>query len=209
VSGEEPLGRQRSCPQPDPGLSSPRFSGSPCVGCARPYCRVTLGPSVLPLGAAPLAANLARVPLLQHYVEVCELVGQRHGHVPKVGLLSIISIISKPASTYARLSFERGRARAYLDAHRAAAESDGHRLLTFRLVLGGVLARFRWWLRMATAEVSCKGMCKNRSSCCEVGDTLADSSGLATCQHPLPNLKPFAEVCTLRKAKHFQESRFP
>jgi hypothetical protein len=61
--------------------------GSPCVGCARPCCRVTFGPFLLPLRAAPLAANLARVPLLHHYVEACELVGQRHGHVPKAGLL--------------------------------------------------------------------------------------------------------------------------
>jgi hypothetical protein len=53
------------------------LSGSPCVGCARSCCRVTLGPSQLPLGAAPLAADLARVPLLHHYVEVCKLVGPR------------------------------------------------------------------------------------------------------------------------------------
>jgi hypothetical protein len=29
VSGEEPLGRQPSCPQPDPGLSSPRLERQP------------------------------------------------------------------------------------------------------------------------------------------------------------------------------------
>jgi hypothetical protein len=48
------------------------LSGSPCVGCARPCCRVTLDRSRrLPRRAASLAANLARVPLLHHYVEAC------------------------------------------------------------------------------------------------------------------------------------------
>jgi hypothetical protein len=63
------------------------LSGSPCFGCFRFCCRVNRGPSRLPLGAVPLAADLARVPLLHHYVEVCKLVGPRHGHVSKVGPL--------------------------------------------------------------------------------------------------------------------------
>jgi hypothetical protein len=46
--------------------------------CPSLLSHLTLGPSLLPPRAAPLAANLARVPLLHHYVEVCELVGQRY-----------------------------------------------------------------------------------------------------------------------------------
>jgi hypothetical protein len=70
------------------------LSGSPCVGCARSCCRVTLGPSRLPLGAA----DLARAPLLHHYVQVCKLVGPRHGHVPKVGLLCRVGKAGRPAT---------------------------------------------------------------------------------------------------------------
>jgi hypothetical protein len=69
-----------------------------CWMCPLFQCRVTLGPSRLPLGAAPLAADLARVSLLHHYVEVCKLVGPRHGHVPKVGLLCRVGEASRPAA---------------------------------------------------------------------------------------------------------------
>jgi hypothetical protein len=63
-----------------PELSSPRPERQPvCWIHVRLCCRVTFGCSLLRLRAAPLAANLARVPLLHHYVEACKLVGQRHG----------------------------------------------------------------------------------------------------------------------------------
>jgi hypothetical protein len=85
----------------DPGSRLPRhgLEGSPCVGCARPCCCVNLGPSRLPLEQPFLPPILqAQVLLLHHCVAVCELVGPRHGHVPKVGLLCRVGKAGCPAT---------------------------------------------------------------------------------------------------------------
>jgi hypothetical protein len=94
VSGEEPLERQPACPQPVPGLSSPRLERQPVCWMCPPS--ITLGRSLLTLRAAPFAPNPARLPLLHHYVEACELIDQRHGHVPKVGMLRRVGKAGRP-----------------------------------------------------------------------------------------------------------------